>query len=62
MDFDLSAFLSCGDADIAFEVFVALDNESERPPPWPVEAWVSVHCTIRPRGYACTHTVMACER
>ena len=50
MDIDLSAFLSCSDADIAFEVFVVLDDESERPPPWPVEAWVSVVCTIRPRG------------
>jgi hypothetical protein len=58
MDFDLSAYLSCGDVAAAFEVFVVLDDESERPPPWPVEAWLSVGCTPRPRAYACTHDVM----
>jgi hypothetical protein len=61
IDLDLSAFLDCADADIAFEVSLAFKDDSERPPPWPVEAWVSVHCTRRPRASACTHRLMVAK-
>ena len=58
VDLDLSASLSCADADIAFEVSLAVKEDSDRPPPWPVEAWISVLCTRRPIWNACNHTVM----
>lgn len=58
VDLDLSASLDCADADIAFEVSLAVKENSERPPPWPVDAWISVLCTRRPIWTACDHTVM----